>query len=176
MTCTNKTHPRPERLQQDLDPLGDPFGGGRPGAWRLRLRSPWMAPTPYMFFAGTARDALSFYAQVFGGAALLHSFAEFDRTDGPGDAIAHGSLVDGPVSLFAADVAGDQPAFSAQGVMMSLLGTADSATLRSWFAALADGGVILDDLQERPWGAFDGQVIDRFGVHWLIGFENDTGD
>ena len=23
----------------------------------------------------------------------------------------------------------------------------------------------------RPWGASDGQVVDRYGVHWLIGFE-----
>jgi hypothetical protein len=28
----------------------------------------------------------------------------------------------------------------------------------------------------RPWGASDGQVIDRYGLHWLIGFENDHND
>jgi PhnB protein len=28
-------------------------------------------------------------------------------------------------------------------------------------------------LQSRPWGASDGQVIDRHGLHWLIGFEGD---
>jgi PhnB protein len=27
-------------------------------------------------------------------------------------------------------------------------------------------------LQVRPWGASDGQVIDRYGLHWLIGFED----
>jgi uncharacterized glyoxalase superfamily protein PhnB len=32
------------------------------------------------------------------------------------------------------------------------------------------------DLQTRPWGASDGQVIDRYGLHWLIGFEEDEGD
>ena len=25
----------------------------------------------------------------------------------------------------------------------------------------------------QPWGATDGQVVDRFGLHWLIGFEGD---
>ncbi|HVV48400.1 MAG TPA: hypothetical protein VHO06_01960 [Polyangia bacterium] len=58
--------------------------------------------------------------------------------------------------------------------MLSLLGTADAGTLRDWFACLADGGTVVDDLQRRPWGAFDGQVIDRYGVHWLIGFEADA--
>jgi PhnB protein len=58
--------------------------------------------------------------------------------------------------------------------MLSLLGTADAATLRGWFARLADGGTVADDLQQRPSGAFDGRVIDRYGVHWLIGFETDA--
>ena len=31
---------------------------------------------------------------------------------------------------------------------------------------------MIDDLQQRPWGAFDGQVVDRYGLHWLIGFED----
>lgn len=130
-------------------------------------------PTPYISFPGTARQALSFYAELFGGTARLHTFAEFNRTDGPADAIAHGYLVDAPVALFASDVAGDQSAFEAQGLMFSLLGGADAATLRNWFARLAEDGTVLDDLQRRPWGAFDGQVVDRYGLHWLIGFEDD---
>lgn len=131
-------------------------------------------PTPYIFFRGTARPALLFYADVFGGAARLHTFGEFNRSDGPADAIAHGYLVDAPVALFASDVAGDEPAFHAQGLMLSLLGTADAATLRRWFARLSEGGNVLDDLQKRPWGAFDGQVVDRYGLRWLIGFEDDA--
>jgi PhnB protein len=134
------------------------------------------APTPYIHFPGTAREALSFYAEVFGGAAQLHSFAEFNRSDGPADAIAHGYLVDAPVALFASDAAGDEPAFHAQGLMLSLLGTADPRTLRTWFARLAEQGNVVDDLQKRPWGASDGQVIDRYGLHWLVGFEEDDTD
>ena len=139
----------------------------------LYARGVVTAPTPYIFFPGTAREALGFYAEVFGGAAQLHTFAEFNRTDGPADAVAHGHLVDAPVALYGADVAGDQPAFQAQGLMLSLLGTADAATLRHWFARLAEDGEVLDDLQKRPWGASDGQLVDRFGLHWLIGFEDD---
>ena len=57
--------------------------------------------------------------------------------------------------------------------MFALLGAADPATLSRWFGSLAEGGRVVDDLQKRTWGASDGQVIDRFGVHWLIGFEGD---
>jgi PhnB protein len=130
-------------------------------------------PKPYILLPGTAREALTFYGDVFGCAVQLHTFAEFNRTDGPADAIAHGYLMRGPVSLFAADVAGDERPLRSEGMMLSLLGTADPPTLRTWFSRLGEGGRVVDDLQKRPWGASDGQVIDRYGLHWLIGFEGD---
>jgi PhnB protein len=117
-----------------------------------------------------------FYGDVFGSAVQLHTFAEFNRTDGPADAIAHGCLTGGPVALFAADVSGNEAAFRCEGMMLSLLGTAAPPTLRKWFSRLSEGGRVVDDLQTRPWGASDGQVIDRYGLHWLIGFEGDESD
>jgi len=37
--------------------------------------------TPYIHFPGTAREALTFYGDVFGCAVELHTFAEFGRSD-----------------------------------------------------------------------------------------------
>jgi PhnB protein len=130
-------------------------------------------PTPYLSLPGTARDALTFYGEVFGCAIQLHTYAEFDRSDGPPEAIAHGYLSGGPVALFAADAAGDEPTLRTDGLMLALLGTADPTTLTAWFAALSEGGRVVDPLQRRPWGGSDGQVVDRYGVHWLIGYEGD---
>ena len=127
--------------------------------------------TPYLKLPGTTREALTFYGDVFGCEVHLHTFAEFDRTDGPSDAVAHGYLSAGPVTVFASDIAGDEPAFRCEGIMFALLGTADPATLTTWFARLSEGGRVVDDLQARPWGATDGQVVDRYGVPWLIGYE-----
>lgn len=121
---------------------------------------------PYLHFDGTARAALTFYRDVFGGELVLHTLADFGRSDGPPDAIAHGML-QGPVELFVAD--GDE-APVLRGILFSLLGTAEPDAMRGWFDALADGGTIVDPLEERPWGDHDGQVTDRFGVTWLIGF------
>ena len=133
-------------------------------------------PTPYIHFPGTAREALTFYGEVFGCAVQLHTFAEFNRADGPADAIAHGYLTGGSVALSGADVAGNEPPFRCEGMMLALLGTADPSTLGTWFSRLSEGGRVVDDLQKRPWGACDGQVIDRYGLHWLIGFEGDEND
>ena len=129
-------------------------------------------PTPYVHFPGTAREALTFYAEVFGGSVGLHTFGEFGRTDGPSEAIAHGFLTEGPIRLYAADVSGGEPPVQCEGVMLALLGAAEPPRLEEWFARLSDGGRVVEDLQERPWGASDGQVIDRYGLHWLIGFEH----
>jgi PhnB protein len=125
---------------------------------------------PYLLLPGTARAALTRYAEIFGGQLALHSYADFGRDDGPADAIAHG-ILSGPVALFAADVAGDDEPFAASGLMFSLLGAAEPATLEAWFAALAEGGEVLEPLQARDWGDHDGQVRDAFGVHWLVGYQ-----
>ncbi|AZS42499.1 hypothetical protein BWL13_00033 [Microbacterium oleivorans] len=124
--------------------------------------------TPYLHFPGSAREALTFYHGVFGGDLTLHTLADFGRTDGPTDGIAHGELT-GRVQLFAADAGPDDPSLELRGILFSLLGTAEPAELESWFTALAEGGQVVDPLQLRPWGDHDGTVVDRFGVTWLIG-------
>lgn len=126
--------------------------------------------TPYLHFGGDAREALETYQRIFGGELILHTFADFGRDDGPSDAIAHGML-QGRVELFAADASPDAETLALSGILFSLLGTADPAELEAWFTALADGGTVDDPLQKRPWGDHDGQVTDRFGVRWLIGYQ-----
>lgn len=125
--------------------------------------------TPYLTLPGTAREALEFYQSVFGGDLQVHTAAEMGDPE-RGDAVAHGMLV-GPVDLFASDAEPGQPSLSVQGLLFSLLGTAEPETLRRWFDALAAEGTDVDPLQQRPWGDHDGQVTDRFGVRWLIGFQ-----
>jgi len=125
----------------------------------------------YLWFPGTAAEALAFYRDVFDGEIEMHTFRDFGRTDGPGDAIAHG-ILSGPVSLFATDTAGDEPAVSMEGASVALLGTADAETLTRWFERLSVGGTVIDPLRAQPWGATDGQVVDRYGIRWLIGYEN----
>ena len=129
------------------------------------------APILYVSFPGTAREALEFYADVFGGDVRVNTYAEFSRTDGPSDAIAHGELSGGPVSLFGSDAPGDEPSVHIEGVVLSLLGTAQPDMLHRWFDRLADRGTVIDPLAPKPWGASDGQVVDRYGLRWLIGYE-----
>ena len=127
-------------------------------------------PVLYLTFAGNAREALEFYASVFGGELQLHTYEAFSRTDGPAEAIAHGVL-SGPVSLFGSDAAPGDDSMRLEGVALSLLGTAEPEVLHQWFDRLGVTGTIIDPLGPKPWGAADGQVLDQYGLRWLIGYE-----
>jgi PhnB protein len=132
------------------------------------------SPQIYISFPGTAREALGFYAEVFGGEVSLFTYQDFARTDGPPDAVAHGVL-DGAVALAGADAPAGEETIRCAGLMLSLLGTAEPSVLHQWFDRLAVRGTVVDPLGPKPWGASDGQVIDRHGLHWLIGYEPDHG-
>ena len=125
-----------------------------------------IAPIVYVTMPGSARQSLEFYASVFDA----HTFSDFQRTDGAPDAIAHGAL-HGPVVLFICDAAKDEPTVRTEGVRFALLGCAPPSTLHQWFDQLAIGGIIVDPLALKPWGAYDGEVVDQFGLRWLIGYE-----
>jgi PhnB protein len=127
-------------------------------------------PTIYVSFPGTAREALGFYADVFGGELALFTNREFGNDAGSPDAIAHGELR-GKVALAGSDAAHGDKTLRCEGIMLSLLGTAEPEVLHEWFDKLADGGTVIDPLAPKPWGASDGQVVDRHGLHWLIGYE-----
>lgn len=132
---------------------------------------PAASPRPYVTFPGTAREALTFYRQVFGGQLTLFTFAEFNRDDGNPESVAHGELT-GLVSVGGSDAADGQSSIRIEGLLLSLLGAAEPVTLHRWFDALAEGGQVVDPLTVKPWGASDGQVTDRFGLSWLIGYQS----
>ena len=130
-------------------------------------------PQVYVYFPGTAREALNFYAGIFGGELALHTYQDFGRNDGSPDAIAHGTL-SGSIALAGSDAAEGQATVRPEGLMLSLLGAAEPAVLREWFDKLSEGGSVIDPLAPKPWGASDGQVIDRHGLHWLVGYEHSS--
>lgn len=131
------------------------------------------APTLYLWFPGTAAEALRFYQRIFGGELTLLTNTDMGRTDAPAELICHGAL-SGPVPVYGTDAVVGEATVSMEGVSVALLGTADGEILTRWFEGLSDGGTVLAPLQVRPWGDVDGQVRDRYGVRWLIGYQ--TGD
>jgi PhnB protein len=125
--------------------------------------------SPYLSFAGNARQAMEFYESVFGGELLLTTFGQFGM-DMPGvdpDQIMHGQLnaAKGFV-LMGSDTPPDMQQPGGASITVCLSGT-DIEDLRGYFEALGEGAEVSMPLQKQVWGDYYGQLTDRFGIPWM---------
>lgn len=125
---------------------------------------------PYLQFQDQARDAMAFYAGVFGGEPTMQTFSEMGMSgaDVNDDRIMHAQLVtpDGMV-LMASDVPDGVPFTPGSAISISLSGD-DEERLRGCFDGLAEGGTVVEPLTTAPWGDQFGMCVDRFGTAWMV--------
>jgi PhnB protein len=124
---------------------------------------------PYLTFNGNARQAMEFYANVFGGKLAINTFAEFGASDSPdADRIMHATLETGAgYTIMASDVTSDMQYEPMAGSSVSLSGD-DADTLRGYWDKLSSGGTITMPMQKQIWGDEFGMCVDRFGVPWMV--------
>jgi PhnB protein len=124
---------------------------------------------PYLNFNGNARQALEFYASVFGGTLNLSTLADFGDKDSPiADKIMHGQLeTEAGYTVMAADAPPGMESPGFHGFGVSLSGD-DGDALRGYFEKLSDGGSVTMPMQKQAWGDEFGMVTDQFGVPWLV--------
>lgn len=125
--------------------------------------------TPYLNFGGTARQAIEFYASVFGGTPEVMTFGQGGMEGVDPDLVMHSSLVgDNGFRLFCSDYPPSMgPAPEAGNIRMSLSGD-DEQTLTGYWNALSEGGSVTTQLAKAPWGDSYGDFTDRFGIGWLV--------
>jgi PhnB protein len=133
----------------------------------------------YLNFGRETEAAFTFYRQVFGGEfnGPIHRFGDMPAADGQppladGDRglVMHVELpilgghvlmgTDAPASMGFQLVAGNN-------VHINLEPDTRAETERL-FKALAEGGRIETPLQDMFWGAYFGNLTDRFGIHWMF--------
>ena len=127
---------------------------------------------PYLNFRGQAREAMDFYAAVFGGTVQRSTFAEYqmDVADAPDEAdlIMHSQLTtDAGFTLMAADVPARMELKEGSSISVSLSGD-DEVQLTGYYNGLVDGGTVVEPLSKAPWGDSFGMLVDRYGVQWLV--------
>ena len=124
---------------------------------------------PYLAFNGNARQAMEFYAGVFGGRLAFNTFTEFGTEDSPdADRIMHGILeTDAGYTIMAGDVTGDMQYRPMAGCSVSLSGD-DSDLLRGYWEKLSASGTTTMPLQKQVWGDEFGMCVDKFGVAWMV--------
>jgi PhnB protein len=145
-----------------------------------------LTTTTHLNFRGTARQALEFYATVFGGEATLTAYGDLGM---PADAPGADKIVFGQVSspagirLMAYDVPGQDDAdgraiagetrrengvtITDRTFFQSLSATSLDELGRYW-DALADGATVIEPLAASAWSPGFGMLTDRFGVTWVL--------
>lgn len=136
------------------------------------------AVNPYLNFPGNTLEAFEFYRSVFGGEfPMVLRYRDFPGNMGaPGhaaDAIAHIALAVGPNMLMGTDVIGDQVEdFVPGNNTFIVLSPDDAAEAKRLFDALSPGGTTQMPLQPTEWAEQYGIVTDRFGVQWMVNYED----
>ncbi len=124
---------------------------------------------PYIAFAGgTAREAMEFYQNVFGGSLVMNTFGDFGSPEPAlADKIMHAQLdTDAGYTIMGSDTAPGMTVTPGSSITVSLSGD-DSDTLRGYFAKLSEGGTVTMPLEKQMWGDEYGQLTDRYGINWM---------
>lgn len=124
---------------------------------------------PYVTFDGNARQAMSFYKDVFGGELTINTFGEYG-TDDPAlaDKTMHAQLETSQgFTLMASDTAPGMEHSPGNNIAVSLSGE-DASELRGYWDELSNGGTVVMPLEKQMWGDEFGMCVDPFGISWMV--------
>lgn len=134
---------------------------------------------PYLIFNGNCEEAFLFYKAVFGGEfPYVGKFKDMPPTDGkamnPEDAerIMHISLPINGGSILMGSDSTSQSGDVVLGANISLSINAASRTeADALFNGLSSDGTIIMPMENTFWGAYFGMFVDKFGIHWMVNFD-----
>ena len=134
----------------------------------------------YLTFNGNCGEAFDFYKSVFGVEfPYVGTFGEMPTQeqnpmpDSEKNKIMHISL---PISqetmLMGSDTGGEWASGFIQGNNVSVSINTDSKDeADKLFNGLSAGGKVTMPMNKTFWGAYFGMFTDKFGVHWMVNFD-----
>jgi PhnB protein len=134
---------------------------------------------PYLIFNGDCEAAFLLYKSVFGGEfPFMGKFGDMPPAEGQPELpeeeknrVMHVTLLIGNTILMGSDtnsLAGEVK----MGENVSISINVDSREeADSIFTGLTAGGVVKMPMTDTFWGAYFGMLIDKFGIHWMINFD-----
>lgn len=132
---------------------------------------------PYLNFPGNTEEAFNFYKSIFGGDfAMIQRFGDTPEAGNVAEEdknkIMHVGLPVGNNVLMATDAVGDMCTTLKAGNNISLSVSADSKEeADKIFNGLGEGGTIKMPMDNTFWGAYFGMVDDKFGVQWMVSYD-----
>jgi PhnB protein len=124
----------------------------------------------YLSFKDNARQAMDFYKSIFGGKLVISTFKEYHASKDPSqdNLVMHAELQgDNGITFYASDTPRPMEYRPPAGISMSLTGD-NEKELTAYFNKLSAGGKVTMPLAKAPWGDTFGQLIDKFGIAWLV--------
>ena len=131
----------------------------------------------YLTFNGECETAFNFYRSVFGGefqhvGRYKEMPAEYKVKPEEAERIMHVSL---PVSeetiLMGSDTGGDWAAHYKQGNNFAIsINTDSKEKADDFFGKLSEGGRVTMPMQNTFWGDYFGNLTDKFGINWMVSF------
>lgn len=124
---------------------------------------------PYLTLPGRAREAIQFYADVFRGEVIaLMTFGEMDPNAGEmANMVMHSHMKADAVEIMISE-GGPGDSRTGNGPVDLALHMDDTSLQERLFNALAEGGEARMPLSDVPWGARYGEVVDKYGIRWLL--------
>lgn len=134
--------------------------------------------TTYLNFNGNCEEAFGFYKSVFGGEfSYISRFGEMPQSEeyqvpeSDKNKIMHVSLPIGTSELMGSDTGAEWAPLFVQGNNFSISFTANSRDDANYFFnALAQGGKITMPLNDTFWGDYFGMLTDKFGINWMVSY------
>ena len=133
---------------------------------------------PYLNFKGNTEGAFNFYKSVFGGEFLaLQRFKDMPGTDhvppADKDKIMHVALPIGKGNMLMATDALESVGHTITvGTNFSIAISPDNEKeAKHLFNSLSAGGQITVPFDKAPWGSYFGMFTDKFGVQWMVDYD-----
>jgi PhnB protein len=131
----------------------------------------------YLTFNGNCREAMNFYKDCLGGELTLQTIGESPLADKmPAkmkDRILHSTLKKDKLLLMGSDMVGEKGLIKGTAVSL-MLDCSSEDELKSYYAALAEGGQATHPLEISFWGALFGDLTDKYGNQWLLHFDKSS--
>jgi PhnB protein len=135
----------------------------------------------YLTFNGQCESAFKFYKSVFGGEFdYIGRFGEMPPqdnmpkvSDADKNRIMHVSLKIGDTVLMGSDTMSEMGDVDFGDNFAISINAKSKAEADDFFAKLSEGGNIIMPLQDTFWGAYFGQLKDKFGINWMLNFDQD---
>ncbi|MBW4359633.1 VOC family protein [Flavobacterium taihuense] len=136
---------------------------------------------PYLLFNGNCEEAFLFYQSVFGGEfPYVGKFGDMPAdAEGAGsipeedkNRIMHMSLPIGKDSILMGSDSNEASGSVAFGSNVSIsINTESKQEADKLFDGLSAGGNPFMPMNQTFWGAYFGMFVDKFGIHWMVNFD-----